>query len=141
MNYNLELKKLKIDIHRYDFWASENWTHIFLLEIIWLVQNRLTLKKKFGLIFVKKMSNQNHWSVFWQKMDQLFFQLNLFFGPTRWILALKIGSKILSKKPWSNFQKPKNHAYECRFSIFSILSCSSYPTLQHGYNQFAWCQS
>ena len=66
---NLVFVRPKSDIHGYVFFSLENlstifwtkfWTHFFMLEIIWTVQKMNQVAKKFGPIFVKKMSGQNH---------------------------------------------------------------------------------
>ena len=119
---NLVFVRPKSDIHGYVFSTLENLSTIFytkfrnqffMLEIIWLVQKTNQVSKKFSPIFVKKTSGQNRWSVFWQRLDHIFLHLDLFFGVTRWFLAWKIGSKILSKKWWTNFQGWRKHTHEC----------------------------
>ena len=120
---------------------DENLDPIFNARIHLVGQIYKLSWKKVGPFFVKKLISDFDLTFFWQKLDQIFFFKVNRFWTNQMISSIKIGSKFLSKKRWSNFQKPKNHTYECRFSIFSILSCSSYPTLQHGYNHFAWRQS
>ena len=119
---NLVFVRPKSDIHGYVFFTLENlstifytkfWNQFFMLEIIWLLQKTNQVAKKFGPIFVKKTSGQKRWSVFWQKLDQIFLQFDSFFGLARWFLAWKIGSKILSKKWWTNFHEWKKHTHEC----------------------------
>ena len=119
---NLVFVRPKSDIHRYVFFTPENlstifWTkfliQFFMLEFIWLVRITNLVAKKFGPIFVKKLISDFDLTFFWQKLDQIILQLDLFFGLTRWFLAWKIGSKILSKKWWTYFQEWKKHTHEC----------------------------
>ena len=118
---NLVFVRPKSDIHGYVFFTLENLSTIFytkfrnqffMLEIIWLVQKTNQVAKKFGPIFVKKTSGQNRWYVFWQKMDQILLRHDLFSGVTKWFLAWKTGSKILSKKWLTNFQRWGKHTHE-----------------------------
>ena len=123
---NLVFVRPKSDIHGYVFFIPENlstifltkfWTEFFKQEIMWLVQKKNQAEKKFGPICVKKLISYFDLTFFWQKLDQIILQLDLFFGLTRWFLAWKIGSKILSKKWWTNFQEWKKHAHECRILV------------------------
>ncbi len=119
---NLVFVRTKSDIHGYVFFTHENlstifwtkfWTRFLMLEIIWLVQKTNQIAKKFGPSFVKKLISVFDLTFFWQNLDQIFLSLDSFFGLARWFLAWKIGSKILSKKWWTNFHEWKKHTHEC----------------------------
>ena len=95
---NLVFVRPKSDIHGYVFFIPENlstifltkfWTEFFKQEIMWLVQKKNQAEKKFGPICVKKLISYFDLTFFWQKLDQIFFQLDSIFGLTRWFIAWK----------------------------------------------------